>query len=177
MAEIPKPFSHSQIEVGWPRTFLGTGVIFLLLSLAAYLVLAGYEGVANRRVQDLDKEIQDIASSLPESEIDQLLTLDRQIKSLKRLLPTHSYLSRILEFMEVNAHPQVRITSLGANYSTRRILLQAFAPNIDVASIQAAAFERAQATEEIALKNVNALPGGTSFTVEMLFMPELVLPR
>lgn len=177
MAEIPKPFGEPRIGIGWPRTLLSLSVVFFVLAFAGYFVLAGYEKVIVRQSRDLDKEIQDLAASLSPDEIQKLLTLDSQIKSLKELLPRHTYFSRIFEYVESHTLPRTRFTSITASTKNNRITLQGIAPDSKTASLQAAAFSRAGETVAFEIKNAGAGPGGFTFSFDILFNPSLILPR
>jgi|GEM_PF-6317239 len=177
MAEIPKPFSQVQSGLAWPKTLLTASAACFGLALASFLVLAGYERAVTRQSKDLDQEIQDIAASISPAEIQKLLVLDSQIKSLKELLPQHIYMSRVLEYLEVHAVPTARLMSLSANARRARISLQGSAPDAKTVSVQAAAYENAQLTKEFFIRGVGPGPGGLSFVFELTFDRALVLPR
>jgi len=177
MAEIPKPFSQVEIRVGWPRTLLLASLIFFVLSVSVYFVLAGYVRVADRQSKDLDKEIQDIAASLPADEIQKLIVLDSQIKNLKGLLPNHVYLSRVLEYLEVNTLPRTKITGVVVSTKNRQLSLQGVVPDTQTASLQAASFEKSKDTAAFSIKSIGTSVGGLGFIFEIFFNPSLISPR
>lgn len=177
MAELPKPFSQAQIEVGWPKTFLTISAVAFIASLSFYFILAGYERFVSRQDRDLDKEIQDIAATLAPEEVQKLLLLDSQIQNLKSLLPSHTYGSRVLEYLEANTLPRTKYTSVSLSLRSRRLSLQGIAPDVENVSLQAEALSRAEETEAFATKNVGAGQGGFGFLFEVIFDKDLVLPR
>ncbi|MFN7088316.1 MAG: hypothetical protein ACK4NX_00610 [Candidatus Paceibacteria bacterium] len=177
MAEIPKPFSQQGVSLGWPKTLLSVSAVIFILSLAFYFVLAGYERATTRQSKDLDREIQDIANAVSPGDVQKLITLDSQIKSLKEILPKHRYLSRVLDFVEVNTLPQTRLTNLSVDATRQKIVLQGVAQDSQFISLQAAAYEKSDMAQQFAIKTIGGATGGLSFIFEVIFKDILILPR
>jgi len=71
------------------------------------LFLAGYKSVTESQIENLDREIQDTVATLSASEVEEVLTLDKQIKTLRNLLPQHVYSSIIFSTLEQNTNPEI----------------------------------------------------------------------
>lgn len=176
MPEIPKPIPQAQITIGWPRNLFIFSLMLVLISAAASLALGAYKKILEGQNEDIDQEISDIAVSISPAEIQKLLTLDSQIKNLKQLLPNHVYFSRILDQLELNTHPQVRLVSFSVNQVNREISLAGSAPSTEVVSQQAAAYAAMKNIESVAIRNVSLDPKGQKFNFSVRFKPQLILP-
>lgn len=175
MAEIPK-FAPSEIELGWPRNLFIFSLILLLVSGAAALALNAYQRTLVSQNAAIDKEIRDLAGTLPPAEIQKLLALDTQIKGLKQILPKHVYFSKILDLLELNTLPSVRLGIVSINQSNRQISIQGTAPSQQTISAQAAAYAAMTGIDTFAIKSVGVDVRGQAFTFSLTFKPDLILP-
>jgi len=69
-----------------PTNLIIFSLIVFLAALGFYLFLAGYKSVTESQIENLDREIQDIVATLSASEVERVLTLDKQVKTLRSLL-------------------------------------------------------------------------------------------
>jgi len=175
MAEIPK-FAPAEIPLGWPRNLFLFSLILVLVSGAAALGLSAYQRSLAGQNAAIDNEIRDLAASLPPAEIQKLLALDAQIKGLKQILPKHVYFSKILDLLELNTLPSVRLAIVSVNRSNRQISIQGIAPSQAIVSAQAAAYAAMPGIESFAIKSVGADVKGQAFVFSIIFKPELILP-
>lgn len=161
-----------------PKNLFFASLTFLIMAIAAYLFLAGYRKLAEGQIKNADREIQDIVASISLEEVEKVVTLDAQIKGLKRLLPAHIYMSSVLDFLENNTSPNISFQSLKVSAANNSITLNGVAPSLKEISIQAAAFKQNPDVRDVVLKDVSgAGESNFSFQTEILFSRNLILSK
>ncbi|MBI1975177.1 MAG: hypothetical protein HYS57_02335, partial [Parcubacteria group bacterium] len=143
---------------------------------ALVFALAGYKKILRGQNQDLESDIQELANSLPPPQLGNLLTLDYQVKNLKRLLPQHVYFSKLLDVLERNTHPQVRLNAFSTDKGAREVVISGFAPTSEVVSQQAAAYAAVNGFHSFAITEVKLVVGGYAFAFSFKVAPPLILP-
>lgn len=183
MPEIPLPpqlqqLSSARISVGWPRTLFSVSVAFVILVVAAYLILITYKGVLSGRTGNLESEINNLAGAVPAGELERLTKLDRQIRNLYTLLNERSYVSLFLSGLEGMTLPQVRYTSVEIDRLNFGVRLTGVATSMEEVSLQTAAFVQSPGIVDARFSTVNVSPDGrgVEFDAELLFNPRLVSP-
>lgn len=180
--EVPKTFSTVSSprrlptsNLGPPKGFLLGSLTFLLAALAFYFFLAGYARVAQTQIKSLDREIQDLVASISLEEVEKVITLDAQIRGLKKLLPNHTFPSQVFSFLENNTNPEVSFRSLKLNVQDNQLYLEGVSPTFKAISIQAAAFSRQPEIKNVVLREINKTGNGFQFELELSFDKSLLL--
>lgn len=182
--EIPKNFSaklsvnqKTIVSSGIPKNFLLAALAFLILAGALYLLMAGYQKLATGQIENLDREIQDTVASLSSEEVERVLIIDAQLKGLRRLLPSHIFVSQIFSLLENNTNPQVTFTSLDLNVKENSIQLEGRAPSLTDISVQVAALKGVTYVTDVSLSDIKQETASYAFRMEVIFKKDLVLLR
>ena len=112
-----------------PTNLIIFSLIAFLAALGFYLFLAGYKSVTESQIENLDREIQDTVATLSASEVERVLILDKQIKTLRNLLPQHIYSSRIFLTLEQNTNPAIVFNSLSLDSTNYKLDLTGNSPS------------------------------------------------
>ncbi|OGY39348.1 MAG: hypothetical protein A2418_01625 [Candidatus Brennerbacteria bacterium RIFOXYC1_FULL_41_11] len=158
-----------------PKNFVFGSLAFLLAAASLYLFLSGYLKLVESRIKSSDREIQDIVASISLEEVEKVITLDAQIRGLKKLLPNHFYLSSVFDFLENNTNPKISFKSLKVSTLNNQIILSGTAKDLQDISIQAAAFKQHPDIKDVILKDVSNIGLAYNFQLELLFSKSLIL--
>jgi len=158
-----------------PKNFVFGSLAFLLVSLALYLFLSGYSKLTESRIAATDREIQDIVASISLEEVEKVITLDAQIRGLKKLLPAHLFISSVFDFLENNTNPKIAFKSLKVSLQNNTISLEGAANDLEEISIQSAAFKQNPDVRDVILKDVSNVGNSYNFKLDLLFSRSLIL--
>jgi hypothetical protein len=160
-----------------PKNFVYGSLAFLLVSGALYLFLSGYSKLVQSRIKSSDREIQDIVASISLEEVEKVITLDAQIRGLKKLLPNHLFISSVFDFLENNTNPDIVFKSMKVAIRNNTISLAGTAKNLGDISVQSAAFKQNPDIKDVVLKDVTGVSQGYNFQLDLLFSKSLVLVK
>ena len=175
---MPVSFKSQKLaasRIASPKNFVYGSLAFLLVSGALYLFLSGYLKLVQSRIKSSDREIQDIVASISLEEVEKVITLDAQIRGLKKLLPNHLFISSVFDFLENNTNPDVVFKSMKVAVHNNMISLAGTAKNLEEISIQSAAFKQNPDIKDVVLKDINNVGLGYDFQLDLLFSKSLVL--
>ncbi|MEW5805610.1 MAG: hypothetical protein AB1721_02715 [Patescibacteria group bacterium] len=180
--EAPKTFSSvsktkrlPSSNLGVPKSFIFGSLAFLLVALAFYLFLSGYAKVAQSQIKSLDREIQDMVASISLEEVEKVITLDAQIRGLKKLLPGHYFVSSAFDFLENNTNPNISFRSLKLDTRNNVLYLEGVSPDLREISIQSAAFSQHPEINDVVLRDINNVGDSFNFKLELSFSKSLIL--
>ena len=167
-----KPQQRTQTSKISPAPTLPTNLIIFsliafLAALGFYLFLAGYKSVTESQIENLDREIQDTVATLSASEVERVLILDKQIKTLRNLLPQHIYSSRIFLTLEQNTNPAIVFNSLSFDSTNYKLDLTGNSPSLEDIATQAAAFGNIVGIKEVKISDINQTGSGYDFKLEI----------
>lgn len=163
--------------VASPKNFVFGSLAFLLIASALYLFLSGYAKLVQSRIKSADREIQDVVASISLEEVDRVITLDAQIRGLKKLLPSHLYISSVFDFLENNTNPDITFKSLKVSVQNNTISLAGTGKDLQGISVQAAAFKQNSDIKDVILKDVNGVGAAYNFQLDLLFSKSLILAK
>lgn len=158
-----------------PKNFVFGSLAFLLATGSLYLFLSGYLKLVESRIKSSDREIQDIVASISLEEVEKVITLDAQIRGLKKLLPNHFYLSSVFDFLENNTNPKISFKSLKVSTLNNQIVLTGTTKDIQDISIQSAAFKQNPDIKDVILRDISNIGSSYNFQLELLFSKSLIL--
>jgi len=150
-----------------PTNLIIFSLIAFLAALGFYLFLAGYKSVTESQIENLDREIQDTVATLSASEVERVLILDKQIKTLRNLLPQHVYSSRIFLTLEQNTNPAIVFNSLSFDSTNYKLDLTGNSPSLEDIATQAAAFGNIVGIKEVKISDINQTGSGYDFKLEI----------
>ena len=150
-----------------PTNLIIFSLIAFLAALGFYLFLAGYKSVTESQIENLDREIQDTVATLSASEVERVLTLDKQIKTLRNLLPQHVYSSIIFSTLEQNTNPAIVFNSLSFNSNNFQLNLTGNSPSLEDIATQAAAFGNINGIKEVKISDINQTGSNYNFKLEI----------
>jgi hypothetical protein len=150
-----------------PTNLIIFSLIAFLAALGFYLFLAGYKSVTESQIENLDREIQDTVATLSASEVERVLILDKQIKTLRNLLPQHIYSSRIFLTLEQNTNPAIVFNSLSFDSTNYKLDLTGNSPSLEDIATQAAAFGNVVGIKEVKISDINQTGSGYDFKLEI----------
>ncbi len=177
---MPIPVKNQRLtstNLASPKNFVYGSLTFLLVSGALYLFLSGYLKLVQSRIKSSDREIQDIVASISLEEVEKVITLDAQIRGLKKLLPNHLFISSVFDFLENNTNPNVVFKSMKVAVQNNTISLTGTAKNLEEISIQSAAFKQNPDIRDVVLKDVTNVGQIYNFQLDLLFSKSLVLVK
>lgn len=160
-----------------PKNFVYGSLAFLLASGALYLFLSGYLKLVQSRIESSDREIQDIVASISLEEVEKVITLDAQIRGLKKLLPNHLFISSVFDFLENNTNPDIVFKSMKVATQNNTISLAGTAKDLKDISIQSAAFKQNPDIKDVILKDITSVGQDYNFQLDLLFSKSLVLVK
>ncbi|HOM68546.1 MAG TPA: hypothetical protein PLA57_02050 [Candidatus Paceibacterota bacterium] len=150
-----------------PTNLIIFSLITFLAALGFYLFLAGYKSVTESQIENLDREIQDTVATLSASEVERVLTLDKQIKTLRSLLPQHVYSSIIFSTLEQNTNPKIIFNSLSFDSNNNKLSLNGNSPSLEDIATQAAAFGNITGIKEVKISDIAKAGDGYDFKFEI----------
>lgn len=126
---------------GWRLVSFMTFVFAVFL--ASYFGLAfGYKSFVNGQIEDLDKEIADLAAQVPKEAQDEFLKFQFQLTNLKKLLNNHAVISRGIALVEANTHTQVFYSNADFDLKNGKITLRGTAASYEVLAQQLSAIQK-----------------------------------
>ena len=151
-----------------PTNLLVFSLIAFLAALGFYLFLAGYKSVTESQIENLDREIQDTVTTLSASEVEKVLTLDKQIKTLRNILPQHVYPSIIFSTLEQNTNPAIVFDSLSFDASSNKLDLTGKSSSLKDIATQAAAFGNITGIKDVTISDINQTGSRYNFKLELI---------
>ena len=166
------PDSRKKIEIkvsGENRlVYIGTSILVLILVLTGGLYF--YKGTLEDKKIGLDAGIVNLEKERDKKAESNLLTLNKQLSLISKLLDSHILWSKALAKVESLLQPQVQFLSFSAAVNENRFEFKARAINYTVVARQIAAFVSDDSIKDINLNNIHVLTDGKlEFSVRLDF--------
>ena len=155
-------------ETTWTSiAFYALLAIFLVFA-ASYFVLAFYEKGLARELEKLEK---DLTKTATESQLEKdIIAFQKRAQDTIPLLESHSFPTKIFEFLEKNTYPQVWFRDLKVDLGQGIIIASGNAANFEVLAQQVRTFEREEQIKNVMLSKVSAgRAEGITFDLRLTF--------
>ena len=172
-------FVNEQIPVGLPWRLLTFSVIVFGFSLFIYFGLKfGYETYLNARAEQLDKNIEELASRVSKEEQQDFINFYSQLVNLEKVLNRHKFSSNIYGFLERNTLPLVYYYEGDFLVGDGTLGLKGRADSLEVLVQQLGVFDKASELEKTVLDQMSFEGNDVNFSATLTFQPEfLKLPK
>lgn len=157
---LPESRKKIEIKVSGENRLIYTGISVLVLVLILTGGLYFYKGTLEDKKIGLDAGITNLEKERDKKAESNILTLNKQLSLISRLLDSHVLWSKALAKIEGLLQPQVQFLSFSAAVSDNRFEFKARAVNYTVVAKQIAAFVSDDSIKDINLTNVHVLTDG-----------------
>lgn len=146
-------------ESRWLSVLFVISIIFFVLSLFSYFLIATLTSRAEEKVKGLEATLS--ARTKEEKALEEkVLTYQQKIKDFTPLLENHRKITELFTLLERTTHPQVRFTELKFDSLGATLNLQGQTENFQTLSQQEILFEKTPAFKEVNLGNAALTEGG-----------------
>jgi hypothetical protein len=168
---LNEQFIAEPVSIGLPWRLLVFSIVLFALSLLIYFGMSiGYESYLNAKVSGLDKQLDQLSTSISQKDQQQFVGFYSQIVNLKTVLGQHIFSANIFPFLEKNTLPQVFYTEAKFNGSSSNLELQGRAVSLQTLAQQLAQFEKSPELSTAILKSTNFNQSGTiDFVISLTF--------
>ncbi len=168
---LNEQFITEPVAIGLPWRLLVFSIVLFALSLLIYFGMSiGYESYLNSKVSGLDKQLDQLSSSINQKDQQQFVGFYSQIVNLKTVLGQHIFSANIFPFLEKNTLPQVSYAEAKFSGASYGLELQGRAFSLQTLAQQLAQFEKAPELQAAVLKSTNFNQSGTiDFVISLTF--------
>jgi hypothetical protein len=157
---IPAQFGPEKLPTGWPLRLFAFSLLILTASLLIYVGLRfGYKPYLQNQIAEKEREIEQLAVSIPRENQEKLGAFYSQLLNLKNVLDNHVTASPIFSFLEKNTNKKVFYTRLDFDAKQNVFTLEGAAESYDILAEQLEAFNQAPDVKRF-LINESQLSGG-----------------
>ncbi|MBI3627129.1 MAG: hypothetical protein HY220_00020 [Candidatus Sungbacteria bacterium] len=173
---IDKPTrSPIQVEGSLANLLFIISVVALFGVVLATAGLFLYKQYLIKNTADLKDQVAKLENDLRPDLINQLLSLDQKLSSLKGILANHISSSNVFGLLEQNTLPQVHFTAFSYLNDSKKISLKGETTSYATVAQQVRIFE---AVPQVASVSFGGLAtndkGVTNFVMDIIFKPSLV---
>ncbi len=167
---LPDTRRRIEIKVPGENRFIYIGITVLILVLVLVGGLYFYRDTLENKKSELDAGIVNLEKERDKKVESNLLTLNKQLSLISKLLDSHVLWSKAFAKVEGLLQPQIQFFSFSAAVSDNRFEFKAKALNYTVVARQLAAFVSDDSIKDINLTNVHVLTDGKlEFSVRLDF--------
>lgn len=167
---LPESRKKIEIKVSGENRFIYVGITVLALILVLTGGLYSYKNTLEAKKIELDSEIVNLEKERDKKTESNLLTLNKQLSLISKLLDSHVLWSKALAKIEGLLQPQVQVVSFSATVSDNRFEFKAKALSYTVVARQIAAFVSDDSIKDISLGNIHVLTDGKlEFSIRLDF--------
>lgn len=166
------PETRKKIEVVIPgenRLLLIGGIVFVMIIILAtgfYL----YKNSLQNKLSSIDAEILGIEQKRDKKAEQNILTFNKQVSVLSKLLNEHAYWTTGFSKIEGLTQGQVQFESMTATLSDNKVDFKATGANYTTIARQIAAFLSDESIKDVNLSKVSTLTNGRlEFSMQVLF--------
>lgn len=155
-------------------TFFLISLIFFFLALFGTGGIFIFRYTADKNIQALEDERRKLNGELRPHLIDQVFALSRRFDAAKAILGGHIFSSHVFEFLEDATLPQVRYTSFGYSFDSRRVDLSAEAASYATLARQISVLEARKEVEKVDFGGLSLGDKGlVNFKISVIFHEDL----
>jgi len=168
---IPKP--ERKIP-GWQKALLYFSVLFLILTVFGYLVVASFERNSERELENLTRQIAEGKSEEIVLLEEQVLSYKKEIDKVAPFFKQHTLSSQIFDFVEKNTHPKTFFFEFSLKSDVSTALLSGLTDSFLSLGQQIVMLDEAPQVESVEMADVFLVPtGGIEFQLEVILKDSL----
>ena len=178
-SNLREQFVTEQIPVGLPWRLLTFSVIVFGFSLFIYFGLKfGYETYLNARAEQLDKNIEDLASRVSKEEQQNFINFYSQLVNLEKALDRHKFSSNVYSFLERNTLPLVYYYEGDFLVNGGTLGLRGRADSLEALVQQLSVFDKSSELEKTVLDQMSFEGNDVNFGITLTFKSDFLnLPK
>jgi hypothetical protein len=162
---------------GWSwRLIIFTSFLLFIVSASYLGIEFGYLNFLDSRRLDLENQVAQIASSIPDADRENLAEFYSRLENLKTTLDKHVGVSKMFPFLEKTTHPQVVYDAFEMQMKTQELTLTGRAASFEVLSKQLLAYQQAGEVVRVLLQSSDLRENIVGFTVKLTLNPSLFKP-
>jgi hypothetical protein len=166
--------SPERAAVGAPWKLFVFSLIFLGAVIGSYAgLIFGYRPYLNSRIEAVQAQIDDLATSVSAEEQADLLRFYSQIVNLKTLLDSHVTFSKFFPFLERRTNNRVSFDVMFVNSATRELVLEGVAENFSILSEELQSLHQAPEIADYTLNQSQLADGRVRFRISAEIPPAL----
>lgn len=159
---------------GAPWKLFVFSLIFLGAVVGSYAgLIFGYRPYLNSRIEAVQAQIDDLATSVSAEEQADLLRFYSQIVNLKTLLDSHVTFSKFFPFLERRTNSRVSFDVMFVNSATRELVLEGVAENFATLSEELQSLHQAPEIADYTLNQSQLADGRVRFRITAVIPPAL----
>lgn len=162
-----------EIRVGTPWRLLTIAFLTFGISVAIYLGMAfGLQPYLNNRIDNLDSQLQQMANSVSDAQIQGFLTLYSQMVNTNNVLKDRKSPSQLFDFIEKNTLKNIYFTNLSLDYSANTVRVEGKTPDFEILAEQLGVFKNDPSVAKVALSGASLSQdksGGVKFAAQIDF--------
>lgn len=164
----------SQVSFQSSKILLVFVLILFILSLLVFGGLYFYQIQLNKKITEIQKEIEQVEKEKDEELIEQIISSEERINILTNLFASHIKSSKLIKLIEESTLPQVRWTSLTFDTKNNSLELSGKAADYSVLAKQITAFEES-GMKQMTISQVKlSKEGGVDFAMSMIFNGKII---
>src|SRR3989344_1549448 len=149
--------------------------VFVVVFLSYFGLIFGYKNFVASQIEKRDKEIADLATQVPKTELDEYLSFRFQLINLDKLLKDHVIASKVLPLLEANANQKVYYSEMNFQVKERRINLEGVAQSYEAVAEQFATLQRLKEIARYETNVAKSIEGGrVQFNASLFLKPEVL---
>ena len=137
-------------------------------------LLLGYRPFLNNRIAEVQRSIDELATSVPAEEQEDLLRFYSQIVNLKTLLDNHISLAKFFPFLEQQANRRVSYDTVFLDTKNRELILEGIAESYAVLAEQLQALHQAPEAASYTLSQSQTAEGRVRFRIVVALVDNIL---
>ncbi len=152
-------------------------IIPIVLIIITAIICAGlffYEKTLSNKVSDLDNEIDQINEKISQELDTEVISFQKHLNNLKRMLNDHIYYSNVFDLIEKNTVPTVSFESFDGDVPSKKIQLKGKAISFSSLAKQVVAFREAEEISKVDFSSASiGVDGGIGFDLSLFLKQEM----
>lgn len=174
---VQEQFPSAGLNVGWPNKFFAFALLVFVAVLLIYFGLSfGYKAFLENSIDNLNDDIDELASRITDEERENLEMLYSQITNMRSLLGDHVASSNVFLLLESITAPNITYTTLGLSTDDEGLVLEGIAGSYADLTVQLALFEQSPYVERYNLQSSEWNSGVIQFEVAFEIDGEVLEP-
>jgi hypothetical protein len=152
-------------------------IIPIVLAVITGIVCAGlffYEKTLSDKVSGLDNEIDQINQKISNELDTEVISFQKHLNNLKKMLDDHIYYSNVFGLIEKNTVPTVSFESFNGDVSSRKVQLEGKAISFSSLAKQVVAFREAEEISRVDFSSASiGTDGGIGLDISLFLKQEM----
>ncbi|KKS82684.1 MAG: hypothetical protein UV58_C0007G0035 [Candidatus Wolfebacteria bacterium GW2011_GWC1_43_10] len=176
------PRSHKEevSSVGFPwRIFVIALVVFGLTLVLWAGMSFGYTPYIKSEIKKVEAELDTLSTTFDESQQKDFISFYSQLYNIRNLSATHTYPSKIFDFIESSIYPTVRLSNLQVNLASGETRIEGIAVDYETLANQISALKNNTSVESVSLDTSRKAEakdgGGTFFSLKIILNKKFLI--